>query len=71
MVVEQFLQNCNILLRLVDRSWWDGMTGHRNRQFVPNCVLEPKTQIIVQGHANVHLRHRGRSSSTCQPHRQI
>ena len=48
MFVEQFLQNCDILLRLVDRSWWDGVARHWDGKFVPNCVLEPEIQVIVQ-----------------------
>ena len=45
MFVDKFLQGCNILLRLLDGSRWDGMPGHRDRQFEPDCVLESGGQV--------------------------
>jgi hypothetical protein len=70
-LVDQFFQSRDILLRLVDRSWRDGVSRHWNRQFVPDCVLKPNIQVISQGYTSIHLRHQGRSSSACQLRRQL
>jgi hypothetical protein len=50
MLVDEFFQSFDILLRLVYRSGWDGVSRHWDRQLVPDCVLEPDDQVSGQTH---------------------